>query len=223
MCCHTGMPCHRQRTWHPTPSQYTTSGPTCHCTILWRVMLHWNTQLPILLSWVRPDREIFPRASTHAANIQLYDADVVAVSQKLSRKCTVPSESWTWDQLAPDLWRILSTPHSKLDVFECGNPECGVWILSVECCISLWICPPPNFWWLISNLHLKLKTQLRVFEWGIFSVEGFTFHAQDSSFKYMVCGVPSIRHRSGTCSMWIHYAIHSATDASPKIEVTITQ
>ena len=39
--------------------------------------------------------------------------------------------------LAPDLWRILSTPHSKLNVFEWGNPECGVWILSVEFWVSI--------------------------------------------------------------------------------------
>ena len=38
---------------------------------------------------------------------------------------------------APDLWRILSTPHSKLNVFEWGNPECGVWILSVEFWVSI--------------------------------------------------------------------------------------
>ena len=35
MCCHTRIPCHRYRTWHPTPSQYTDTGPTCRCAIHW--------------------------------------------------------------------------------------------------------------------------------------------------------------------------------------------
>ena len=29
--------------------------------------LHWNKQLPILMSWVRPDREILPRLSTNTS------------------------------------------------------------------------------------------------------------------------------------------------------------
>ena len=35
MCCHTGMPCHRHRTWHPTLSQYT--GP--HFTKLRQIVI----------------------------------------------------------------------------------------------------------------------------------------------------------------------------------------
>ena len=31
------------------------------------VKSHWNSQLPILISWVKPDREIFSRPSTHAS------------------------------------------------------------------------------------------------------------------------------------------------------------
>ena len=54
MCCHTGMPCRRHRTWHPTPSQYTDTRPTCHCAIHWCGTSHWNTELPILMSWVMP-------------------------------------------------------------------------------------------------------------------------------------------------------------------------
>ena len=64
MCCHTDMPCRRHRTRHPTPSQYTDTGPTCHCAI------HCcNTQLPILMSWVRPspDRKILPWLSTQTS------------------------------------------------------------------------------------------------------------------------------------------------------------
>ena len=42
------------------------------------------------MSRVRPDQEILPRSSTHNINAQLDDAAMVVVSQKLSRKCTVP-------------------------------------------------------------------------------------------------------------------------------------
>ena len=30
-CCLTETPCHGHGTWHPTPSQYTDTGPTCRC------------------------------------------------------------------------------------------------------------------------------------------------------------------------------------------------
>ena len=87
MCCHTGMSCCRHRTWHPTPpqsssphmvyispktlgskdaSQYTDTGPTYH-VIHWCGTLHWNTQLPLLMSWVRPDWEILPQSSKHTS------------------------------------------------------------------------------------------------------------------------------------------------------------
>ena len=40
-----------------------TQGQPCH----WCRVSHWNTQLPILMSWVRPDREIIPRHSTQTS------------------------------------------------------------------------------------------------------------------------------------------------------------
>ena len=89
----TKQECHAA--WHPTPSQYTDTGPTCRCAIHWCGTLHWYTQLTIFMSWVRPDREIVHRPSTHApANVRLYDAGMVVISQKLGRKCTVHAESW---------------------------------------------------------------------------------------------------------------------------------
>ena len=92
MCCYTGIPCCRHRTWHPTRA------------IHWCGTTHWNTKLPILMSWVRPDRGILPNlphtrthahthASTHTANAKLYGAGMAVVSQKLGRKCTVSTES----------------------------------------------------------------------------------------------------------------------------------
>ena len=51
----------------PTSSQYTDTWPTCRCAIHWCGTLHWKTQLPVLISWVRPDREILLRPSTHSS------------------------------------------------------------------------------------------------------------------------------------------------------------
>ena len=67
-------------------TQYTDTGPTCRCAFHWCGTSHWNTQLPILMSWVRPDREILPRPSTQTpANAQL-NAVIVVNNWKLSRK-----------------------------------------------------------------------------------------------------------------------------------------
>ena len=54
MCCHTGMPCRRHTTRFPTLSQYTDTELICRCAIHWCEMSHWNTRLPISMSWVRP-------------------------------------------------------------------------------------------------------------------------------------------------------------------------
>ena len=51
----------------PHPVTVYRQGPTCHCAIHWCGTSHWNTQLPILMSWVRPDREILPRPSIHTS------------------------------------------------------------------------------------------------------------------------------------------------------------
>ena len=56
---------YRHGIWHPAPSQYTDTGPTCRCAIHGCGTSHWNTQLPILMSWVRPDQEIIPRPSIY--------------------------------------------------------------------------------------------------------------------------------------------------------------
>ena len=81
MCCHTGMPCRRHRTWHRTPPQYTDTGPTYRCAI--HGTSHWNTQLPISMSWMRPDLKSFPDLPHKPPNAQLYDAVIVVASQKL--------------------------------------------------------------------------------------------------------------------------------------------
>ena len=48
-------------------TQYTDIGPTCHCAIHCCGTSHWNTKLPISMSWVRPDQEILPQSSTHTS------------------------------------------------------------------------------------------------------------------------------------------------------------
>ena len=79
------MPQTQDMTPPPPPSQYTDTVPICRCTIgiHRRGTSHWNTQLPILMSWVRPDREIsFPDLPQTPANAHLYDAGMVVVSRK---------------------------------------------------------------------------------------------------------------------------------------------
>ena len=146
---------------------------------------------------------------------QTLNSMMVLVSQRLGRQCTVLAVSWTWD-LAPDLWRIL-TPHSTLHVFDWGNPEYGMWIL-------------PN---------LRFPIQIHGAETGISSVDWrvivislgpgpklmmdnqhstLTIHTPHSGFPHsntlsVECGVLSIRHKSGTCSMQIHYTVCSSTAA----------
>ena len=80
------MPCRRHRTRHPTPSQYTDTGPTCRCAIQWCGTPHCNTQLPILMSGGGGlIGKSFPDIPQTPANAQL-DALMVVNSRKLSRK-----------------------------------------------------------------------------------------------------------------------------------------
>ena len=66
--CAATQKCHAADTGHDTPPRHSIdTGPTCRCAIHWCGMSHWNTQLPILMSWVRPDREILPWPSTHTS------------------------------------------------------------------------------------------------------------------------------------------------------------
>ena len=127
MCCNTGIPWRRQRTWHSTPSQLTDTGrdtPPSHSiqtqditpnpvTVnrhmadlsLWYILIidverhTWKHNNPILYLGSNPIGKSFPDLPRHAA--QFHDA-IMVVSQKLGRKCTVPSESWP-----RDLWRVF--------------------------------------------------------------------------------------------------------------------
>ena len=66
--------------------------------LMWNVTLEYTTTH--IMSWVRSDREILHQPSTHTlANAHIYDAGMVVVSKKLSRKYTVPTGS-----LNRDLW-----------------------------------------------------------------------------------------------------------------------
>ena len=70
------------------PSQNTDTGPTCRWAFRWCWTSHRNTQLPILMSWVRPSH-------THQRMLNFM---MVVVSQKPGRKCIIPTGSWNQDQ-----------------------------------------------------------------------------------------------------------------------------
>ena len=79
---HSEMPRRRHETWHPSPSQYTDTEPTCRCAIHFCVEPHWKAQLPKFKSWVWPgQRRTF---LTCCARSGLY-------YYMLSRQCTVRS------------------------------------------------------------------------------------------------------------------------------------
>ena len=67
--CAATQECHAADKGHdtPPPSQYIDTRPTRCCAIHLCGTSYWNTQLPILMSWVRSDREIIPRPSTHTS------------------------------------------------------------------------------------------------------------------------------------------------------------
>ena len=86
------MECHVVDTGHDTPSRHsihTQGQPDVVQPIdVERHTADWNTQLSILMSWVRPDREIIADPPHTLANAQLYDAGMVVVSKKVGRKRT---------------------------------------------------------------------------------------------------------------------------------------
>ena len=86
------MPRRRHRTWHSTPSQYTDTGSTCCCAIHWCGTSHWNTQLPILMSWVRPAWEILPWPSTHTSE----RSTLWCCYGGSSVESTIPTGTWTF-------------------------------------------------------------------------------------------------------------------------------
>ena len=56
----------------PTPSQYTDTGrPFAMLSIYLCGTTHWSTHLPIIMFWVRPDRDILPDLQNTPANAQL--------------------------------------------------------------------------------------------------------------------------------------------------------
>ena len=93
------MPYRRHRTWHTILVQYTDTGPTCRCAIHWCGTSHWNTQLPVLMSWVRTDREILPRPSTHTSECSTWCCYGGQQSETQTNKqnlhfTLIGSESW---------------------------------------------------------------------------------------------------------------------------------
>ena len=88
MCCHTGMWYRKQRTWHPTLSQYTFTGVNLSlCYLLMgNIILEHTTSHSNALG---QPRSIHSSATFHThSNRLVYDAVMVVVSQMLGRKCT---------------------------------------------------------------------------------------------------------------------------------------
>ena len=100
---------------------------------------------------------------------------------------------------APDLWRILSTPHSTLHVFEWGNTECGVWILSVEFWVSI-IGPGSKLMTIYQYSTLKTPASDPCIWMGNLKVwkdSHSTLRNPQSNTWSVQCGVLSIRHKFG--------------------------
>ena len=60
------MPQTQDMTLHPVSIQ-TRVRPVAVLSIDVERHMYWTTQLPILMSWVKPDQEILPRPSTHTS------------------------------------------------------------------------------------------------------------------------------------------------------------
>ena len=80
MCCHTGMPCSKHKAWHPTLSQYTDTGPTCHCAIHWCGTSHWK--YPFWCLGSDPTGKSFPDLPHTPAYAQLYDGSQLEAPYK---------------------------------------------------------------------------------------------------------------------------------------------
>ena len=77
----------------PTLSQYTDTGPTCCCVSI-DVERHTGTHnYPFTCLESNPIGKSFHDLLNTQANTQLNDADIMVVSQKLGRNCTIPTES----------------------------------------------------------------------------------------------------------------------------------
>ena len=121
MCCHTGMPC-RHRTWHLDPSNY----KDIVIVIVLSIDVERYTGIHIYPFWYLGSDTIgksFSNLLHTPANTQLYDVDMVVVTQKLGRKCTIITWSWTGD-----LW--------------CANP---LRFPLAHSCFYIYIYPTPGF------------------------------------------------------------------------------
>ena len=98
MCCHTGMPCLRHKTWQPTPSEYSETWPTCGCAIHWCGTQHWNitaTHFNVLdKTW-----PIKLSLTFHIHQRMLNCMILLWWSVGSSVESTVPTRSWTRDLL----------------------------------------------------------------------------------------------------------------------------
>ena len=84
----------RHRTWHPTRHRIQTRGQN---VVLSNDVERYTgiNNFPLLCFGSDPIGKSFLHLSHTPANAQIYDTDMVVVSWKLIRKCTVTTGSWT--------------------------------------------------------------------------------------------------------------------------------
>ena len=156
----------------------------------------------------------FPLAS-HQKVVKARPTSWFKMIRRYERWGTQSDASYVY--LGPDLWRILSTPHSTLNVFEWGNPECGVWILCVECWVSIIHFGPKLA---TITQHSTLKTPDPAPCIWMENLKCGRIHIPWSGFPHsntwtVECGVLRIRHKFGTrisSNIWV-----SLPDQSHKI------
>ena len=92
------------QTQNMTPHPVTDKGPACRCAIHWWGMSHWNTQLPILFNVLGQTRPEYHSPTFHL-HMRTLNFMMLVVSQKLGRKYSVPTGSWTRDLWCANLLR----------------------------------------------------------------------------------------------------------------------
>ena len=150
-------------------------------------------------------------------------ADIIWISTTTCNNMIPRIQTDPWLYVRPGPRLMTDTQHStqSLNVFEWGNPERAVLILSIECWVSfIRLGPDHKLMTITQHSTLKNPDSAPCIQWGILSVERFTFHAYDSpiqiirvayqqtnpiSIFYAInqwtdnmkeCGVLSLRHKS---------------------------
>ena len=97
--------------------------------LMWNITLEYTATHFNVLGQTRPENPS-PTFHTHQRKLKLYNAVMLVVSQKLCRKCTVPTESWT-----RDLWFVnplrYRLAHSSFFKYLFTITKIRIWILNL--------------------------------------------------------------------------------------------